>query len=223
MIIYKTTNLINNKIYIGKTTTEDPNYYGSGIVIKQALEKYGKENFKREIIDQADSPDELNEKEIYWIKFYDSCNRDIGYNRSHGGDGFIGITEETIEKIQKSRSWYKHHSDETKQKMSDASKGKPKSDAHKKALSEAWEKRKIEKPCTEETRKKRSKSLKGKNKGKYIKVYKFEDCNGVIYETTEGFVKFAKSIHIHPKTLRELINGDREEYKGWKYIETIKV
>ena len=51
MIIYKTTNLINKKIYIGQDTKNNPNYLGSGKYFKYALKKYGKENFSKEIIE----------------------------------------------------------------------------------------------------------------------------------------------------------------------------
>ena len=87
MQIYKITNLINNKIYIGKDTTSDPNYFGSGLLIKRAISKYGINNFIKEVIDETDDYLELSKKEIYWISEYDSTKRDIGYNISTGGDG----------------------------------------------------------------------------------------------------------------------------------------
>lgn len=90
MIIYKTTNLVNGKIYIGKDKLNNPDYFGSGTKIKLALEKYGKDNFTKEIIDTADTIDELDEKEKYWIKELNSQDRSIGYNiRSGGQGGFI--------------------------------------------------------------------------------------------------------------------------------------
>ena len=51
--IYKTTNLINGKIYVGKrqSSTFDENYYGSGKYFKRALKKYGKSNFSREVLE----------------------------------------------------------------------------------------------------------------------------------------------------------------------------
>lgn len=85
MEIYKITNLINNKIYIGKDTTCDKNYYGSGIYIKKAIDKYGKDNFTKEIIDRCDNYDELSIKEKYWINYYK--NNNILYNLTDGGDG----------------------------------------------------------------------------------------------------------------------------------------
>ncbi len=51
MEIYKITNNINKKIYIGKDITCNPNYFGSGVFIKKAITKYGRENFTKEIID----------------------------------------------------------------------------------------------------------------------------------------------------------------------------
>jgi hypothetical protein len=89
MEIYKITNLINNKIYIGKDTTNNPKYYGSGLLIKRSINKYGIENFSKEILEKVDSDDYdyLSKREKYWIKYYNSTNLEIGYNISPGGDG----------------------------------------------------------------------------------------------------------------------------------------
>jgi len=86
MFIYKTTNLINNKIYIGHHSSNNENYLGSGTNIKKAIEKYGKENFKREILEECSDPDSLNEREIHWISFYKSTDKKIGYNIFKGGN-----------------------------------------------------------------------------------------------------------------------------------------
>lgn len=88
MIIYKTTNILNKKIYIGKDVKNDPNYLGSGIYFKNALKKYGKEHFIKEIIeDNICTKELLSEREIYWIEFFQSTNRAIGYNLHFGGQG----------------------------------------------------------------------------------------------------------------------------------------
>lgn len=64
-----------------------------------ALLKYPKESFLWEIIDTAKTQEELNEKEIYWIKYYDSTNRDKGYNLKFGGNSGGTDSEETKKKI----------------------------------------------------------------------------------------------------------------------------
>lgn len=108
MIIYKTTNLINGKIYIGKYKGKNKYYFGSGKLIKQAIKKYGKENFIRETIEYGiDDPKILDEREIYWIAYYQSRNRNIGYNIAQGG---MGNT---------------NPSDETRRLISEGAKGKP--------------------------------------------------------------------------------------------------
>lgn len=108
--IYKTTNLINGKMYIGqhKYSGEgiDPKYYGNGTTFKKALKKYGKENFKVEILEWCENMDELNEKEKYWIVFYNAKN--IGYNLDDGGKGIPGYshTDEAKQKISKNNARY---------------------------------------------------------------------------------------------------------------------
>lgn len=87
--IYKTTNLITNKFYIGKRqrATFDKYYYGSGKHFSKSLAKYGKENFSREVLEWCNSISELNERECYWIETLDARNPDIGYNIAEGGQG----------------------------------------------------------------------------------------------------------------------------------------
>lgn len=66
--IYLTTNLINNKKYIGKhraTKFEPDKYIGSGKILKEAILKEGIENFSCELIDTAENKEELNNKEKY--------------------------------------------------------------------------------------------------------------------------------------------------------------
>lgn len=87
MIVYKITNKINNKIYIGQTTKNNEEYFGSGTIIIKAIAKYGKDNFLREILETCISKEHLDEREKYWISFYNSTNRNIGYNVSIGGTG----------------------------------------------------------------------------------------------------------------------------------------
>lgn len=86
-VIYKITNNINGKIYIGKDSRNRRSYMGSGQSIKNAINKYGIDNFSKQIIDCAETLEELNEKERKWISHYMSYIPSIGYNRGLGGEG----------------------------------------------------------------------------------------------------------------------------------------
>ena len=85
MIIYKTTNKLNGKVYIGQDKNNNPSYYGSGKKLKYAIKKYGKENFTKEVLEECVDEAHMNEREIYWITFYNSKDENIGYNISDGG------------------------------------------------------------------------------------------------------------------------------------------
>ena len=81
--IYIVENSINNKQYVGKKTGEfDKNYYGSGIIVRQAITKYGKDKFSVKILECCDSRDSLNQREKYFIEKLKPI-----YNISAGGDG----------------------------------------------------------------------------------------------------------------------------------------
>lgn len=114
--VYKITNLINSKIYVGIHKycgpKIDTKYWASGILITDALKKYGKSNFHREIIEWCYSKEELNSKEEYWIKELDACNLEIGYNLAaggfHNGGNQLGhiTTSETRRKISIAKKGY---------------------------------------------------------------------------------------------------------------------
>jgi group I intron endonuclease len=98
MVIYKITNLVNNKIYIGQDSKNNPEYLGSGIIIKRAIKKYGKEFFNKDILEFCYSKEELDAKEKFWINKLNSIKK--GYNISAGGGGCLGCkqSDETKEK-----------------------------------------------------------------------------------------------------------------------------
>ena len=112
--VYKITNKVTNKVYIGITNQGSGARYrhhwyesriGEPSPIHRSMAKYGEESFTLEIIDFADTYDELKEKEKYWIKQYNSTDRTIGYNLTEGGDGTFGkkLSEETKAKMYESR------------------------------------------------------------------------------------------------------------------------
>lgn len=124
MIVYKTVNLLNNKIYIGQDSNNNPNYIGSGLLLTKAIKKYGKENFKKEVLECCLDKQHLNNQEKYWISYFDSTNPIKGYNISEGGtggklvkvEGKKGKTYEEYYGIEKAR--------EIKQLLSKLRKGK---------------------------------------------------------------------------------------------------
>ena len=114
MLIYKIQNKINGKIYIGQTINSIEKRFGSHIkaannkknnsIIYKAIRKYGVQSFEVSVIDEAKDKETLNEKEKYWIKFYNSMDLAIGYNMAPGGEGG------DLSKYRK----YRPHTEETK-------------------------------------------------------------------------------------------------------------
>ena len=99
-----TTNLINGKIYIGqhRSYNIDDGYIGSGTLLKKVIMEYGYSNFKKEVL-QICKKIEIDQWEIYWINFYNSTDREIGYNISKGGCG--KYNPETINKRNSRKSY----------------------------------------------------------------------------------------------------------------------
>lgn len=139
--IYKITNKINDKIYIGKSKNPtsrfkrhlyvanhkdtEPNQFQP---IHAAIAKYGSDNFFLEIIDECDSEIEIFIKETHWISHYKSNMKkypDTGYNLTNGGEGASGLSPsiETRNKISQANSgenngmYGKTHSLKTRQNM----------------------------------------------------------------------------------------------------------
>lgn len=132
MIIYKTTNLINGKIYIGQDSKNKSSYIGSGRALLNAIKKYGKENFSKEILCFCESKKDMDEKEIYYINFFNSTNKQKGYNISQGGGGVLGVSlsEDRKNLISKANKG-KKLSKETRQKISKAHTGRVFTEEHK--------------------------------------------------------------------------------------------
>jgi len=138
-IIYKATNIVNSKVYIGQTTHTLEHRKKNHIALMncqirnnkkilyfyKAIEKHGIDSFIWEIIDTAFSKDELNKKEIYWIEYYKSLENDKGYNIAKGGHYpgslLLGMTDEEKSKIYEKISVSntgKKRSEKVKQEMS---------------------------------------------------------------------------------------------------------
>lgn len=158
--VYKTINLLNGMIYIGKHQTKNPDdeYLGSGKRLKYAIKKYGIENFKKEVLFIFESEEEMNSKEAELVT-EEFCSRDDTYNLcpgGHGGWGYVNIHVNSLESLKKNGSL-----------GGLATKGrfrKPMTSSHKNKISQSL----TGKSLSENTKKKISKANIGKtpNKGK---------------------------------------------------------
>jgi group I intron endonuclease len=176
MIIYKATNLINGKVYIGQTIQTLKKRRWKHLSASRnkkftwhfykSIRKYGENNFKWEIIDRANNIDDLNKKEEYWIKYYNSIDEDYGYNKTYGGNNKrmlksvkdkisksnIGKirTKEHCKNISKNKKGLKM-SENQKKKISNTLKGRKFSKEHirKKIMAQTGEKN----PCAKLTKK----------------------------------------------------------------------
>lgn len=99
--IYIIRNTVNTKVYVGQTTVSIKLRFqnhlsaarnGKDYIIGKAIRKYGEDKFYIELLEEC-SEEELNEKEIYWISYFNSANSRFGYNMSIGGN----VTRTTIE------------------------------------------------------------------------------------------------------------------------------
>lgn len=136
-LIYQTVNLINDKNYVGQHTTDnlDDGYLGSGYNLKLAIKKYGKNSFKIRFCCFCNDQENLDKAEITYIKYFQSLDKEGGYNILPGGKFFLNEKiRKKSEKIRKKRfesgeiaPWNKGkigvYSKETLKKMSESKKG----------------------------------------------------------------------------------------------------
>ena len=142
MIIYLVTNLVNQMKYVGQTIQTlkkrkaahlNAAYRGSTYYFHRSIKKYGKQNFSWEVIYKASSFEELNGKEIEYIKKYNTFSK-FGYNLTEGGRGILGwkhsdVTKEKIRKFAISSNVCKNlidynQNEKNKKRLSDELKGK---------------------------------------------------------------------------------------------------
>lgn len=155
--VYKITNILNNKIYVGVHKTENPydSYIGSGKIIKDAIAKHGKHNFKKEVMFIFDTLQEAldKEREIVTFEFVENTNTyNLALGGGLGGKNINGFTfyghkhsDETKAKIAKNSVGNLANSgrlfdDQHKRKIGESNaialKGKPKSEEHKRKIRE---------------------------------------------------------------------------------------
>lgn len=147
--IYLTENLINGKKYVGQRACIlfDTNYIGSGKILKKAIEKYGRGNFKCSILEWGNSREALNELEVKWIEYYNADMSEDFYNISHGGNVpsmrgennpryGVELSDEIKGKIRQ-KVLGREVSEDTKVKISKSSKDRIFTEEHRKKIGDA--------------------------------------------------------------------------------------
>ena len=133
--IYKITNIINGKLYIGQTRKTIEERFQAHLknaknhvnrYLYDAMNKYGYDNFILSLIEECDD-NLLDEREIYWIAFYNTTDKNLGYNMTIGGGGGDVWTnnphkEETSRKISENNKGKHHIPPELHEKMIDLAK-----------------------------------------------------------------------------------------------------
>lgn len=218
-IIYKATHIKSGKVYIGQTTKtlehrrkqHIKNMYRRHGKFQCALRKYGEDAFTWDIIDTATEKDELDEKEKYWIAFYDSIN--TGYNMTEGGDGTSGVK----------------HNEETRRKLSESTKRLWQDEEYRYKLTKAFTGESnpfYGKTHTEEIKKKISEANKGvKNpKAKITELQVlFIRAISLLIKTSQNReadltqTEVCEWLNVSPKQIRSILTG-----RQWKHLPTFE-
>jgi group I intron endonuclease len=193
MVIYITTNLVNGSKYIGLDTHNNPRYLGSGKLLQKAVKKYGKENFKKEILEECETLEELKKRELYWIQKYNAKESKEFYNMT-----------DTMTPTQRP-----HLTEEHKQNISLAKKGKKLPPVSQEAIDKRVATRKANGYThSEKTRKK----IAASNKGKSMSL------------SARANMSKAKAGVPRPGAIKTLLQLDRNtgevlnEYEGFKKV-----
>ena len=210
--IYGIKNLINNKIYVGKTGMNFGDRWDNhkallrnnkhdNLYLQHAWNKYGEENFEFIILEDCNI-DELNDREIYWIKYYK--DQGLAYNIHVGGDGGLNLgkhlSEETKRKIgEKNRKNMlgKILPEKTKEKMRASHLGKkykPMSEEGRKNIAEAQREYSLSHP-------------KKLTKDDVIKIREERQINNTSYS------ELAREYNVTPQCINDICN-----YRRWKNI-----
>lgn len=220
--VYQHKNKINGKVYIGITSQKLEQRWGSqGCNYKSsphfyfAIQKYGWDNFEHNILFTDLTKEQACLKEQELIKEYNSMNREFGYNSTSGGDIFT-MNEETKQKISQAMIGNQNGlghpcSEEKKEKISNAQKGRKFTEEHKQKLSEAAKNRHV--PCSEE----KKQILKEKSHKKSVYCEELDK----IFESVQ---ECSRQLGIPATNISKLCNGRGKTLKGYHlryYNDTI--
>lgn len=239
-IVYKVTNRINEKIYVGQTVTslkqrrcvhECEARNKSECCFHRAIRKYGEKTFEWAVVERCNSKEDLDLAEEWYIRYYrtfvrfSNCN---GYNLSLGGEGSVGF----------------RHTKEARQKISNLKKNRPLSEEHRQKISMSLKKDNspnFGKSLSEKTKKKISKSKKGKplsretcqkmsesRKGNVLlkktrqKIGEANSCDWLIVfpnsreEIVRNMSKFCKENGLFLSNMSRVASGYQKHHKHFK-------
>lgn len=222
--IYKLTSP-SGKVYIGQTCQKPEHRWNRGKGYKHnqylysAIQKYGWDNFKCEVVSTELTDKEADWLEQYLIAYYNSSDRKYGYNIEGGGNANKVVSEETRRKNSEAHKGHHYNlgrtfSDETKRKMSEAAKGRKKPEGWTENMREKmlfdWEKRKANGWKMPDSAKKRiSEFQKGKPSHNRAAV----KVNGVIYSSQ---AEAAKALNITPSHFCSIMKGKKKNVLNLK-------
>jgi group I intron endonuclease len=193
--IYKITNKVNGKHYIGQTNNLEKRWQGhlssseneTGYLLHGAINKHGSENFEFELIESCED-EHANDLEKKWILHYESFGK--GYNLTSGGDCEFKRSDLTIQKISDSKLGHEV-SEETRRKIGDANRGRVRTQEARDKMSQSRmghevseetrnkiREKHLNKTVSEETRKKISESKKGKKQDPEVVKRRAEKLKG---------------------------------------------
>jgi group I intron endonuclease len=200
--VYLITNKINGRKYVGSSRKSqiDPNYYGSGKAIKDALKKYGKENFQRDILWEGDG--NARDMETYFLEKKDAANNPLYYNMTNDARGNNLHKEETKKTVSEKLTGRKF-SKETCEKISKAKIG---STTSKKGKPDG------PKPNVSKAHKGRTSPNKGK--GTPVALYTIA---GEYLKTYSNYNELAIDLNINPETVRCQLVGKAKTIYNKQY------
>ena len=216
-VIYCTTNIVNGKKYIGKDKFNNPNYLGSGKILKSSIKKYGRENFKKQILQDCNSLNDLNKSEKYWIEYFGAQKSPLFYNIAAGGKfGDVISQHPNREQICKNIS----NGLKSSKKYYEVARSKGRNEKRLKTIetSKKWH----EAMVSQERKDKISESLKNSLRYKAkISEPEFLRKRSEAVVNSEGYRKFMSSKE-HREELSERFKGQIPWNKGVKIKPTLK-
>lgn len=220
MFVYEIRNVVNNKRYIGQSSQKDKQRLWEHKThlkkgnhqnrhLQRAWNKYGEDNFEISILEECSSLEKLNQLETHYVNLYKTLDRKFGYNIRGPGDNKF-MTEETKQRVSKSKRGVSIHTPESIEKIRQFSKNR----IH-----------------TKESRDKRSQKLKGhvwsiEVRDQWAQSHRktpypmLVSPDGIVHDVV-NLTRFAKEHKLVQQSLSRLVNKQLTQHKGWTILPRI--